>query len=67
MRRKNPSAHKHNSFFLAFSRIRNTDLKFKKDAKAKNFDITSVADPDPPVPRVFGPPGSKSRSTSQRY
>jgi len=39
LRRKNPSAHKHNSFFLAFSRIRNTDLKFKKDAKAQKFCI----------------------------
>jgi len=29
---------------------------------------TSVADPDPnPDPRVFGPPGSGSGSTSQRY
>jgi hypothetical protein len=27
--------------------------------------ITSVADPDPPNPHVFGPPGSGS--TSQRY
>jgi hypothetical protein len=27
--------------------------------------ISSVADPDPPDPRVFGPPGSGS--TSQRY
>jgi hypothetical protein len=26
--------------------------------KHKSFDITSVADPDPPDPRVFGPPGS---------
>ena len=24
-------------------------------------------DPDPPDPHVFGPPGSESRSTSQRY
>ncbi len=29
--------------------------------------LTSVADPDPPDPRVFGPPGSGSGSTSQRY
>ncbi len=28
---------------------------------------SSVADPDPPDPRVFGPPGSGSGSTSQRY
>jgi hypothetical protein len=27
----------------------------------------SVADPDPPDPRVFGPPGSGTGSTSQRY
>jgi hypothetical protein len=27
----------------------------------------SVADPDPPDPHVFGPPGSRSGSTSQRY
>ncbi len=29
--------------------------------------ICSVADPDPPDPHVFGPPGSGSGSTSQRY
>jgi hypothetical protein len=31
--------------------------------------FSSVADPnpDPPDPRVFGPPGSGSGSTSQRY
>jgi hypothetical protein len=28
---------------------------------------SSVADPDPPDPRVFGPPGSGSGSSSQRY
>jgi hypothetical protein len=28
---------------------------------------SSVADPDPPDPHVFGPPGSGSGSTSQRY
>ncbi len=28
---------------------------------------TSVADPDPPDPRVLGPPGSGSGSISQRY
>jgi hypothetical protein len=30
---------------------------------------TSVADPDPdqPFPHVFGPPGSGSGATSQRY
>ena len=27
----------------------------------------SVADPDPPDPHVFGPPGSGSGSTSQRF
>jgi hypothetical protein len=27
----------------------------------------SVADPDPPDPHVFGPPGSGSGSTGQRY
>jgi hypothetical protein len=30
-------------------------------------ETTSVPDPDPPDPHVFGPPGSGSRSTSQRY
>jgi hypothetical protein len=29
--------------------------------------LISVADPDPPDPRVFGHPGSGSGSTSQRY
>ncbi len=29
--------------------------------------LASVADPDPPDPHVFGPPGSGSGSTSQRY
>jgi hypothetical protein len=29
--------------------------------------MSSVADPDPPDPHVFGPPGSGSGSTSQRY
>jgi hypothetical protein len=29
--------------------------------------LCSVADPDPPDPRVFGPPGFGSGSTSQRY
>jgi hypothetical protein len=29
--------------------------------------LSSVADPDPPEPHVFGPPGSGSGSTSQRY
>ncbi len=28
---------------------------------------TSVADPDPPDPHVFGPPGSGSGSIRQRY
>jgi hypothetical protein len=28
---------------------------------------SSVADPDPADPRVFGPPGSGSGSISQRY
>ncbi len=28
---------------------------------------TSVADQEPPDPRVFGPPGSGSGSISQRY
>jgi hypothetical protein len=31
------------------------------------YENTSVADPDPPDPRVFGPPGSGTGSTSQRY
>jgi hypothetical protein len=37
------------------------------DAHSGNFRIvcSSVADPDPPDPHVFGPPGSGS--TSQRY
>ena len=26
-----------------------------------------IPDPDPPDPRVFGPPGSRSGSISQRY
>ncbi len=29
--------------------------------------FSSVADPDPPDPHVFGPPGSGSGSISQRY
>jgi hypothetical protein len=29
--------------------------------------ITSVSDPDPPDPHVFGPPGSGYRSISQKY
>jgi hypothetical protein len=33
--------------------------------KQRNF--CSVADPDPPDPHVFGPPGSGSGSISQRY
>jgi hypothetical protein len=28
---------------------------------------TSVPDPDPPDPRVFGPPGSGSGSISQKF
>jgi hypothetical protein len=32
-----------------------------------NIEISSVADPDPPDPNVFGPPGSGSGSISQRY
>jgi hypothetical protein len=28
---------------------------------------SSVADPDPPDPHVFGPPGSGSGSISQKY
>jgi hypothetical protein len=31
------------------------------------MDLISVADPDPPDPHVFGPPGSGSVSISQRY
>jgi hypothetical protein len=31
------------------------------------YQKISVADPDPPDPRVFGPPWSGSGSTSQRY
>jgi hypothetical protein len=30
-------------------------------------DPDSNSDPDPPDPHVFGPPGSGSRFTSQRY
>ncbi len=33
-------------------------IKFEK----KNIEKSSVADPDPPDPRVFGPPGSGSGS-----
>jgi hypothetical protein len=29
--------------------------------------LSSVPDPDPPDPHVFGPPGSESGSTSQGY
>jgi hypothetical protein len=32
-----------------------------------NSNTTSVADPDPQDPYVFGPPGSASGSISQRY
>ncbi len=31
------------------------------------FAVTSVADPDPPDQHIFGPPGSGSGSTNQRY
>jgi hypothetical protein len=34
--------------------------------KWKLFNKTSVADPDPPDPHVFGPPGSGSGFISQR-
>ncbi len=33
----------------------------------KLFVCSSVADPDPPDPHVFGPPGSGSGSISQKY
>ena len=41
--------------------------KYKKTSQKifKRFMITSVADPDPPDPHVFGPPGSGS--INQRY
>jgi hypothetical protein len=48
-------------------RIRISDLWIRiwiREAQ-KHMDPTSVADPDPPDPHVFGPPGSGS--TSQRY
>ena len=43
----------------------------KNNLWEKNFVFhlvtSSVADPDPPGPHVFGTPGSGSGSTSQRY
>ncbi len=37
------------------------------DPEAVQILKISVADPDPPDPHVFGPPGCGSGSTSQRY
>ncbi len=36
-------------------------------SKYLHIHCTSVADPDPPDPSVFWPPGSGSESISQRY
>jgi|LakMenE18May11ns_1017448.scaffolds.fasta_scaffold9381435_1 hypothetical protein len=50
--------HTHSGSEFFPSRIRKTGQIIGK---------TSVADPDPPDPHVFAPPGSGSGSTSQRY
>jgi hypothetical protein len=50
------------SIILLYSRVRYTSSLMNR-----TFSYTSVADPDPPDPHVFGPPESGSGSISQRY
>jgi hypothetical protein len=60
--------------------VRDKKIKYKYSVTHTNFKFwiryrsclsglqsSSVADPDPPDPHVFGPPGSGSGSISQRY
>ncbi len=49
-----------------FYNLVSTVLSFAGMVGSSNVK-TSVADPDPPDPHVFGPSGSGSGSTSQRY